>query len=332
MNRLAIAMTLLLFSRVASATDPIAVTVDGPRVEFRAGPAVFARFNAALTEAKTYFWPIFAPNGAPVTRGWPMEAAPTGGSMDHPHQKSAWFAHGDVIPEGVDIQPRKKNVEGVDYWAEIPIHGKIIGTEIGKPKDGKVTVRQEWRSPAGAVLLEEARTMSAVDLGVGRMIVVELELKAPNSAIVFGDTKEGTFGVRVNDQIRTDPGKDRKAPATNVMTNSNGAVGEKECWGRRADWCDYSGIIDGKHAGIAIFDDPANAQRACWHVRGYGLMAANPFGRAKSGFPDVSGRTDVVKLAKSESLRLRYAIYAHDGDVKTGRVAEAFEKFVKTSK
>lgn len=330
MNRTPLIIAAIVVPVSLAAGDPVCICVDGSRVEFCIGQAVFARFNASPTDHKPYFWPIVSPNGAVVTRGWPMETATAGGSIDHPHQKSGWFAHGDVVPEGVEIKPRKKNVEGVDYWAEIPVHGRIVCTEIGNPEHCKITVTQEWRSPAGEVLLVERRAMSAVNLGVGRLIVVELELKAPNSPIAFGDTKEGAFGVRVNDQIRTDLGKDRTPAATSVMTNSNGAVGEKECWGRRADWCDYSGIIDGKHAGVAIFDDPANAQRACWHVRGYGLMAANPFGRAKSGFPDMAGRTDVVRLAKGESLRLRYAIYAHDGDAKSGKVTEAFKTFATT--
>jgi hypothetical protein len=58
-------------------------------------------------------------------------------------------------------------------------------------------------------------------------------------------------------------------------------------------------------------------------------MAANPFGRYKSKFPDVAGRTDLVKLARGEHLVLRYGIYVHDGNVKDGKVAGAFAQFVE---
>ena len=37
-------------------------------------------------------------------------------------------------------------------------------------------------------------------------------------------------------------------------------------------------------------------------------MAANPFGREKSGFPDMKGKRELVKLAKDEHLRLRYGL------------------------
>jgi hypothetical protein len=58
-------------------------------------------------------------------------------------------------------------------------------------------------------------------------------------------------------------------------------------------------------------------------------MAANPFGRAKSGFPDMKGKNDRVRLAKGEHLKLRYGIFVHLGDAKEGKVAEAYELFTK---
>jgi len=99
-------------------------------------------------------------------------------------------------------------------------------------------------------------------------------------------------------------------------------------WGFPTDWIDYSGKIDGKEVGIAVFDHPKNP-RANWHVRAYGLNAANPFGRAQSGFPSQKGKTELVKIEKGGELKLKYAIYAHTGDAKAGKVAEAFEQFKK---
>jgi hypothetical protein len=159
----------------------------------------------------------------------------------------------------------------------------------------------------------------------GRLIILEIDLKASFCPITFGDTKEGSMGVRVNDQIRLSaPGSKGK------LVNADGKSGEKEVWGMLSDWCDYSGEIDGKVAGIAIFDAPTNKPRAAWHARGYGLMAANPFGRAESGFPARKGEKDLVKLAKGEHLKLRYGIYLHAGDAKEGKVSEAYAEFAKT--
>jgi hypothetical protein len=144
--------------------------------------------------------------------------------------------------------------------------------------------------------------------------------------VTFGDTKEGAFGVRVSDQLRV--GDKKSGNPQSKITIASGAQGEKDCWGHRSPWCDYSGVIDGKTVGIAIFDDPSNPP-ACWHVRNYGLMAANPFGRSKSGFPEMKDRNDLMRLGKDEHLKLRYGIYVHGGDVKEGKVAEGYERYLK---
>jgi hypothetical protein len=258
-----------------------------------------------------------------------MEKTASVGTSDHVHHRSAWFAYGDVIPDGREISRKMPGVQGVDYWSELPTHGRIVCVSTSQPESAEVVTRNEWRAPDGTILLAEKRTLALFELGPGRLLIVHCDLSPPTVPITFGDTKEGAIGVRVHDQLRTDFGKGKPVPPANKITNANDKHGEAECWGRRSDWCDYSGEIDGKPAGIAIFDDPKNLPRACWHVRAYGLMAANPFGRDKSKFPDVAGKTDLVKLARGEHLVLRYGIYVHDGNVKDGKVTGAFAQFVE---
>ena len=61
---------------------------------------------------------MHGPAGVSLTRAWPMEPAKPGESKDHPHQKSVWFCHGDVIPEGIELKDKVKGVTGVDFWSE----------------------------------------------------------------------------------------------------------------------------------------------------------------------------------------------------------------------
>ncbi len=132
------------------------------------------------------------------------------------------------------------------------------------------------------------------------------------------------MGVRVNDEIVTKNG--------GHFYNADGKVDEKEIWGHRSVWCDYVGKIKDKVTGVAVFDDPSNKYAANWHARGYGLMAANPFGPQQVRLPDQKGKMDLVKLAKGDHLKLlRYGILLHSGDTKEGKVAEAFEAFKKKS-
>ena len=322
-------LSLGAFTFAAAGPASVTVKVDPQQVDFLAGADLAARYHTGLEFAKPIFWPVRGPNDVQLTRSWPMEQLKPGGSKDEVHQKSGWFAHGDVILEGLKITKKTTRVAGVDFWTEGPGRGMIRCTNVGPPELGpnraRVATHNEWRTADGAKVLDEARTIEFLNYGDARLFIVEIDLIASAGALTFGDTKEGSFGVRVNDQLRARGGSGK-------IENADGKVAEKACWGRPSAWCDYSGTIDGKAAGIAMFDDPKNPYPACWHVRGYGLLAANPFGRQKSGFPAMKGRTDLVKLPKGEHLKLRYGLFLHAGDAREGRVNEYFAKFVSLKK
>ncbi len=295
-------------------------------VDFRLGGEQVTRYHMGHEAAKPYFWPLNAPGGVPVTRAWPMEKGQKGETVDHVHQKSAWFCHGDVIPEGIERKQKIKGVEGVDFWSEAPGHGRIVCTHVGAPETApgwaRVATRNEWRTADGTKILDEARVIGLHRLGEARLLVLDVDLHASVCPITFGDTKEGSLGVRVNDVLREAAGQGK-------LENAEGKTGEKLIWGQVSKWCDYSGPVGGKTVGIAILDGPNNPHPAAWHSRGYGLTAANPFGRDKSGFPSQKGKSDLVRLAKGEHLKLRYGILVHAGDAKEGKVAECYEEFVK---
>lgn len=306
----------------ADEASGVSIQKSDDHVDFLVGKELFTRYQMGPNVSKPYFWPVNAAGGVPVTRGWPLEDKESGGSDDHIHQKSAWFCHGDVIPEGIEVKEKIKGVIGVDFWSENKGHGRVVCTHVGEPTIDKnhaqVTTKNEWRTKGGDKILDETRTIYLHEHGSARLLVLDIDLFASVVPLAFGDTKEGSCGVRVNDAIRE--GKGGK------IENADGKVGEKECWGQHSNWCDYSGPIDGKVAGIAILDAPLNSSRACWHSRAYGLMAANPFGR--DSFPATSKeKKELVKLAKGEHLKLRYGILVHLGDAKEGKVAEIYEKF-----
>jgi hypothetical protein len=303
------------------------VSIQVENVVFRIGDELVTRYHVGPNVAKPYLWPLNAPGGIAVTRPWPMDK--TGAiSTDHVHQKSSWFCHGDVIPEGMALTAAEKSrgVEGVDFWTEGNGKGKIVCVEVSPAEGNRLRTRNEWRTATGRKVLDETSVISLHDLGDARLIVVSSDLHASVVPIVFGDTKEGSFGVRVHDKLRV--GEKAQINPKSRLTNSEGKEGEKAVWGYAANWCDCSGELDGKPVGVAVFDDTRNPVRAYWHAREYGLLAANPFGRDKS-FPGAKGRTDLAKIAKGEHLKLRYGILMHSGDVKSGKVAECYEQFLK---
>jgi hypothetical protein len=287
--------------------------------------AAIYRFGGDLV--KPILWPLMAPNNKEITRDWPMRPSPKVSTKeDHPHQKSFWFTYGDVIPEGVEIKHKRKGIEGIDFWSEGPDCGRIVcegANELPGVADSVyLSTRNEWLSADGVKILSELHDIRFYNYGKARLFVVDIFLGAMYMPITFGDTKEGALGVRVAHSMREDRGEGH-------ITNAEGKVGEKQCWGRISAWCDYSGPVDGETVGIAIFASPDNTLPSCWHSRAYGLMAANPFGRVKSGFPAMKDKKDRVHLDKGEHLKLRYGIFVHLGDVKEGKVAEAYELFKK---
>lgn len=337
---------LLLFAAPAVANDPAVVIKKGDvLLALVAGNEVVAKYRFAgevqvekgtgtKPLAKPFFYPLAAPGGLAVTRAYPMKRSVAGETTDHFHQKSAWFCHGDVIPEGIELKTKTKGVHGIDFWAEAPGHGRIVCTEVGSPATvsgvhAYVATKNEWQAADGTKVLDESRTIHLVQHPAGYLIVLDIDLHASVCPITFGDTKEGSMGVRVSDAFRT------QIADGGTVTSSNGEVikaltkDNLTVWGKPADWHDYSGLVEGKPAGIAVFDAPTNPYRALWHTRAYGLMAANPFGRTASGFPAAKGKTDLVKLAKGDHLKLRYGIYTHAGDAAAGKVAEAYGAFAK---
>ena len=80
----------------------------------------------------------------------------------------------------------------------------------------------------------------------------------------------GTFSTLLRVWHRLVDGLRASEGAT--VVNSDGRVGCDACYGRHADWIDYSGPLQSAatttdRVGVAIFDHPSNFRRAFYHVR-----------------------------------------------------------------
>lgn len=294
-----------------------------PLVQLKVGNVPLALFAADPRRPKPHLDYVQLPGGPIVTRRFPMVKDHPGETRDHPHHRGVWFAHGDVALENHKPPLPIPGVAGVDFWSEGPGRGRIrtLNSSPERGSAGEFVFTHEWLDPAGAVLLTERQVWSTQSIGPDWLIVLDTELKASAGAVTFGDTKEGTFGLRLAEGLSPKRG--------GVLTNSQGGKGEAECWGRLADWVDVSGTLEGKELGVALFDDAGNPHRAAWHVRSYGLLAANPFGRARSGFPGRKGQTDLATLPAGTTLRLRYAICLHEGLADPERLRRAYVEFCK---
>jgi hypothetical protein len=80
-----------------------------------------------------------------------------------------------------------------------------------------------------------------------------------------------------------------------------------------------------------IFDHPGNYNHPerC-HSRDYGMFAVNPFG--EKDFDPNSGRKGGLNLALDESIRFRYRVIVHSGDVPKKNLAGWYSEYTSNVK
>ncbi|MGO9013100.1 MAG: PmoA family protein [Bryobacteraceae bacterium] len=295
--------------KITPGAEKIGVAIDGqPFTDF---------FVAGATVTKPYLHPLRAPSGTYVTRMWPMETVAEEASIvrpDHPHQRGLWFAH--------------EKVSGIDFWNNdasytTPNRGKIVLAKLDEVTSGKdhglVAATFDWTDLAGHKLLTESRRMTFYADPKLRIIDFDITLTAAADPVTFGDAKDGAFGIRMRPILR-------EAGGTGHITNADGLVGERQVWGKPSNWCDYSGEVNGEEVGIAILDNLSNPRHPVrWHARGYGLFAANPFGLA--AFTGDKTQNGSLTIAPGQSVRFRYRVIIHEGDVKDAGIAAEWTKY-----
>jgi hypothetical protein len=255
---------------------------------------------------KPFFYPLIGPTGDSFTRAYPM-AKVAGEDFDHPHQRSLWFTHG--------------NVSGVDFWSETRGSGTIRETArkvvAEGPVLGRLRTSNEWRAPAGRVICEDERTITFYKTKELRIVDFEVTVKATRGAVIFGDTKEGMFGLRVASSM------DVTKKTGGRITNADGLTDEK-AWGQPSRWVDYVGPVNQKTVGIAVLNHPDSFRYpTTWHVRTYGLFAANPFGWHDFGRPDKGDYT----VPEGQSIRFGYRIILHRGDTASTGIPQLFAAY-----
>ena len=116
------------------------------------------------------------------------------------------------------------------------------------------------------------------------------------------------------------------APGQGHIENSRGEK-DGNAWGKRAEWVDYYGPVEGETVGIAIFDHPKNFRHPTyWHVRTYGLFGANPFGIhdfVKDEKADAGNHT----VPSGETITFRYRVLIHKGTTSEAKIAEAWKEY-----
>jgi len=274
---------------------------------------------------KPILYPVLTSEGNTITRGFPLKPR-QGERNDHNHQAGVWLSYG--------------NVNGTDFWKNSygnikePDKGVIKHIKIERLSsnngEGNFVSAEKWLGPTGYRILDERSEYHFTASGPVRIIDRITTLIAGDTAVLFKDTKEGFFAIRVARQLELpskevvplidSPGKptERKDTLnTGVSGNyvsSEGVSGES-VWGTRAKWMSLTGIIGVEPVSVVICDHPKNpGYPTYWMARGYGLFAANPL-----GWHDFTGggKNFDFTIAPGKSATFRYRLIINSGSFLT---------------
>jgi hypothetical protein len=281
----------------AADAPPVTLTRGAGKVDITIGGQQVATyyFNDKVI-TRPFFAHVRAPGGAQVTRHHP----PVEGQdvMDHPtFHPGIWMAFGDI--------------SGSDYWrlkARVR-HAEFIEEPRGAPGKGAFAVRNEYldqNDPKSVVCRELAR-FEILTRPAGYLLTWDSTFTS-DKGCYFGDQEEMGLGIRVATPLRVASKRPDNLPAgSGTIRDSEGRKNEIEIHGNAAEWCDYSGMLDGKQVGMTIFCHADNFRPSWFHARDYGLLEANPFGRHAFHKGDVSK----ITVDPGASFRLRYGVLLH---------------------
>jgi len=284
---------------------------------------IFTSFRYGESLEKPVFFPLYAPGGSVVTRGYPL-APRHNERTDHPHHTGLWFNYGDV--------------NGLDFWnnsGAVPLekkcrYGRIVcltDSIVCNVASRSIKGVFNWVNCKGEIILNETTcfvfTRENEQLYSIKRVTV---LRAVKDSVVFGDSKEGLLGLRVARELEMPSGEPvalfdavsgkETAPridSTSVTGNylgSNGLSGNS-VWGTRGKWMILSGVIDTDSISVALLDHPENTgYPAYWHARGYGLFAVNSLASVSYDPRQPVRRT---LLNKGETLVFKYMVLVKSG-------------------
>ena len=228
-------------------------------------------------------------SGKQVTRNHPPVAGTDATDHDAMHP-GIWLGFGDFA--------------GSDFWRNKGTIDHVRLTNITTTKDGLLTFSAE-----AGLLNQERRELGKITNHLRirtfddmRLLIWEAEFYSDTQDLAFGDQEEMGLGARVATPLTEKNG--------GVVSNSEGLQTAAKTWGQPADWCDYSGQLEGQRVGITLMSSPTNFRRSWWHNRDYGVFVANPFGRKAMQ----QGTLSRVVIPRGQTFRICFGAAIHSAE------------------
>ncbi|MBT6154301.1 MAG: PmoA family protein [Planctomycetaceae bacterium] len=281
---------------------------DGRLFLSQFGRPVFEYVTSDDKVRRPYFHGLHTPSGVRVTRVHP----PVKGSelADHPTMHPGlWMAFGDI--------------SGADFWRNKGLvrHVKFLKTPTVENAVASFTVRNSYEADGKPICTEDCEiqvTFNSFRQCKGTLITWTSRFTPAGGSFYFGDQEEMGLGVRVATPFTVVKG--------GTIRDSEGRKNGKEIWGKQADWCEYTGVLNGKRVGIVLMPGVKNFRRSWFHARDYGLLLANPFGR--NAF--TKGEKSKIEVKAGWELRLRYGVFLYDSESDNApNIGAVYREFTK---
>jgi hypothetical protein len=258
-----------------------------PRLEYQAQPGALPRTNIKqVFQRGAYLHPIRTLAGAAITDDYPP---------NHVHHHGIWWAWTKTefqgrSPDFWNMGDRKGTVEFVSL--ESSWGGFVCSGFVSKHRFVDMT------APTPAAALNETwdvRAYNNTHDGVWIFDLISTQECATDKPLKLPEYHYGGLGFR---------GRwDWNGKTNAAFLTSEGITDRDQGHGTRARWCDISGLVDGKPAGIAILCHPENF-RAPQYMR---LHPTEPF------FCYAPQQGGDMEIAPGKKYVSRYRFVVHDG-------------------
>lgn len=262
------------------------------------GQTLLTSYKYQASQKLPYLYPLAGPvSGKSLT---------TETAEPFPHHHSLFFGC-DRLNDG-------------NYWQGPLDVGQIVSTKarVGQVTDKSVEILDhcEWRKPNQPLVMTDDRRFN--------IVVADVNLRIVDIDITWTAVQDVTVNKTNHSLLAVRAAADITSKAGGNLSNSNGQQGEKETFGRSANWCTFYGKRQGVPGdvveGIALMNDPANPWKDCpWFTRDYGFMSPSPF-----NFMD-----QPWKLAAGQSVKLSYYVLLYVGTPRDGDVQEVYKAWTQ---